>query len=502
MTSFEKGYAFFVKNASGITVSQSSGAYINSINNEIDKMIKSLNSLEGFSTASNVLKGDVAEFWHSGTFNIDAALKNSKDRVFVDRSHDFASADISSNFGKRYGLKYYSDGQASAKAQSISIFQRFKEYQSKGGTDTLEDFLAKRGYTDTDTILNDPIYTGQIRIIPRDQLEEATKWLERMIKTESARRLEQVYRYKETLSLLKDRLSNDKGIESIPLSKEEAEALAILAKQGKISAKELGFITEELINYEYVLQQAFKAGLTATTISIVLKVAPEIFKVIEHLIQGGQLDMEDFKRIGFAAISGGTEGFVRGSISAALTTCCKAGLLGATLKSVDPSVIGAITVITMNVLKNSVYVVAGKKSRRELAGELVRDMYISACSLLGGGISQALIEVPILGYMIGSFIGSLIGSFAYNVGYNAVISFCIDSGFTLFGLVEQDYTLPKEIMDEIGVKTFDYDTFEHKTFQPKTFTSKTFSVKTFDAKSLDIVYLRRGVIGVSRIGYI
>ena len=120
-----------------------------------------------------VLKGDAAEFWHAGTFNIDAALKDSQHRAFVDRSHDFASTDISTNFGDRYGLKYYIDARASAKAQSVSIFQRYKEYQGKGGSDSLEKFLSDRGYSEADTILSDPIYAGQIRIIPRDQLEDA-----------------------------------------------------------------------------------------------------------------------------------------------------------------------------------------------------------------------------------------------------------------------------------------------------------------------------------------
>lgn len=502
MNSFEEGYKFFVENASALTASQSSNVYINSINTEIDKLVNDLNSLEGFTTASNVLKGDVAEFWHGGTFNIAAALKASKDRVKVERVNGFASVDISSNFGIKFGLKYYSDGQASAKAQSVSIFQRFKEYQSKGGSDSLEEFLSKRGYTDFDKILNDPIYSGQIRVIPSDQLDVAIKWLEKMIKLESSRRPEQVYRYQETLSLLKDRLSNAKGVESIPLSREEAEKLAALAKQGKISANDLGLTTEELMGFEYVLQQAFKAGVSAATISLVLKIAPEIFKAIEHLVNEGQIDIDDFKKIGFAALSGSAEGFIRGSISATLTTCCKAGLLGVTLKSIDPSVIGAITVIAMNVLKNSVYVVAGKKSRQELTDELLRDMYVSACSLIAGGISQSIIEVPIIGYMIGSFIGSIIGSFTYNVGYNAVLSFCVETGFTMFGLVEQDYTLPKDVMEQLGIETFDYESFEYKTFETKSFEVKGFKQKTFEQKSLDIVYLRRGVIGVRRIGYI
>ena len=113
-----------------------------------------------------------------------------------------------------------------------------------------------------------------------------------------------------------------------------------------------------------------------------------------------------------------------------------------------------------------------------------------------------LIEVPVLCYMVGSFLGSLIGYFTYNAGYSVAISFCIDSGFTMFGLVEQDYTLPKEIIKEIGISTFDHETFEAKIFKPKTFEVKTFAVKSFEPATLDITFLRRGVIGVSKIGYI
>ena len=129
-------------------------------------------------------------------------------------------------------------------------------------------------------------------------------------------------------------------------------------------------------------------------------------------------------------------------------------------------------------------------------------MYTSACSLIGGGITQAFIEIPGLGYMIGSFVGSLIGTFTYNVGYKAVLSFCVDSGFTMFGLVEQDYVLPKELIKEIGIETFDYETFETSTFEPKSFAVSSFELDTFEPDTLDIHFLRRGVIGVSRIGYI
>lgn len=501
MAGFEEGYKFFAENYSAYTGAMLSDEYIAAVNDEIDKLLKDLNSLEGFKTATDILKGDVAEFWHAGTFNIDAALKDSQQRACVERSHDFASADISTSFGNRYGLKYYSDGQASAKAQSVSIFQRYKEYQGKGGADSLEKFLKERGYSEADTILADPIYAGQVRIIPRDQLDDAVAWLERMIKTEAARRPEQVYRYEETLALLSDRLKDNNGVESIPLSREEAERLALLAKRGGITADELELATENLIKYEHVLQQAFNAGTTAATISLVLKVAPEVYRAICYLIENGEVSKEQFKKIGFAAVSGSAEGFIRGSVSAALTTCCKAGLMGEALKYVDPTIIGAATVLTMNVLKNAGEVALGRKTRSELTGELVKDMYISTCSLIVGGIGQAMIEVPVVGYLLGSFLGSLVGTFTYNAGYKAALSFCVDSGFTMFGLVEQNYELPKEVLREIGIDTFDYETFEIDTFEPETFAVDSFEFGSFAPDTLGVTFLRRGVIGVNKVGY-
>lgn len=141
MVGFAEGYKFFVDNSSAIIGAEVSDSYIGAVNEEIYKLVRNLNTFEGFKTSSKMLKGDIAEFWHSGTFNIKAAVEGTEQRTFVDRSHDFASADISSNFGDRYGLKFYGDGQASAKAQSISIFQRFKEYQGSGGKDDLNKFL-------------------------------------------------------------------------------------------------------------------------------------------------------------------------------------------------------------------------------------------------------------------------------------------------------------------------------------------------------------------------
>ena len=81
------------------------------------------------------------------------------------------------------------------------------------------------------------------------------------------------------------------------------------------------------------------------------------------------------------------------------------------------------------------------------------------------------------------------------------MSFCCDTGFTCFGLVEQDYKIPDKILKEMKIKTFNFKTFEHKTFEHKSFEFKTFEHKTFKYQTIGLTFMSREVIGISKIGY-
>ena len=61
--------------------------------------------------------------------------------------------------------------------------------------------------------------------------------------------------------------------------------------------------------------------------------------------------------------------------------------------------------------------------------------------------------------------------------------------------------LPQEIMDEIGIEVFDYEKFEYDSFQYDNFRFDTFSPDTFQYDKFGITILRRGVIGVGKVGY-
>ena len=72
----------------------------------------------------------------------------------------------------------------------------------------------------------------------------------------------------------------------------------------------------------------------------------------------------------------------------------------------------------------------------------------------------------------------------------------------MFGLVDQNYTLPKEIIEQIGVDVFNYDKFDFQSFEHEQFQVDKFELEKFEPDVIDIVFLRRGVIGVRQIGYV
>lgn len=97
--------------------------------------------------------------------------------------------------------------------------------------------------------------------------------------------------YKETLQNLTDRIKDGNGVESRPLTKEEAEAIAALCKLGEFKPEDFGFSLNELITTEYLLKQALQAGFTSAMITLVMQMGPEIYKAIDYLIKNGEIEM-------------------------------------------------------------------------------------------------------------------------------------------------------------------------------------------------------------------
>ncbi len=497
--SFEQGYEEATKNAGAQYAGQMADQYVSKVNEAIDQLNNKLKSFEGSLKDTDILQGDVAEFWHGGTFDINAAINETDVPARVPRSHGLGSPDIKVG-DVEFGLKYYKDAQASANAQSKSYFQHFCKYKSESGRSdlTFDRFLAENGLSEN-ILWNDPIYSGQVRIIPSDQYEAAVEYLKWKIAKEQIIRPEQVKRYQETLDMLSTKVKHN-GTESVELSREDAQKLTQLAKEGKADVREFGITTEELMSFHHALAKGLKAGQTAGMITMVLKAAPHLYKCIEELISSGEIDEEEFKQLGIKALTGYAEGFVRGFLTGTLVTSCESGLLGASLKSVDPSIIGALVVVCMQAIQGACLVAEGKISKEEFIADISKTTFVAVCGVGTGMAFAAFTMGNTFAYMLGNFVGSLVGGFVYQELDDMVMALAVEKGWTFFGIVDQDYTLPDSVLKEIGLDLFEIDWFEPDVFKPDVFEFDEFEIDEF--KPDFITALRRGVIGVHRVGYI
>lgn len=501
---FREGYEYAIKDSIILYGSKIADQYVTRIEDAIDILLKDVNSFAGYQTDPSILQGDIAEFWHGDTFNINAAINESNFKTVVDRSHKLASPDIllkkDGELVKEIGLKYYKTAAASVQEQSKSYFQRFCEYRNKSGclNITMEQYLAENGISDN-ILETDPIYSGQIRIIPSDQYEEAINYLKIRIQKELLTRPEEVKRYQDTLNLLSKQIKASDGTNSIELSREASQELALIAKKGKFNPADYGISTEDLMTFNHALTQGVKAGTSAAIITMVLKTAPKLYQCLEKLMVDGGFNEKDLQELGFNALTGIAEGFVRGFISGTIITACETGIWGTALKGVNPCVIGALTAIMIQSMQDSFMIVKGKLTQQEFVSNLSKNVFVVSCGI-GLGTAITMLTACPFAYLLGNFVGSFIGSFAYIAVDNAFMSFAISSGWTFFGIVDQNYELPDQILDEMGVDIFDYEDFVVDDFSFDTYDFSDFSFDKYTPDFISII--RRGVIGVHQIGYI
>ena len=495
MEGVREGYEFFLQHAPGVAVGVATEDWISSISEQIEATIDNLESFTGSNKGIDFLSGDLMDFYHAGTANVDAAVKGLTPDFVVPRTTAFGSADIvRESTGEMWQVKYYKDPAASVKAQTVTYGEAAHNPATAAGAKAaLESGLVGE---------NDSVYGDMGRIVPEGHLEAGKEFATKRMAGNASTRPELVDRDQRFIEHGSERIETADGVRSSTMDRTGSKEMAVEVRDGQLDPEKWGLTIEQWVKLKDVLRKSVKAGMTAAVISAVLKAAPGIIKAIQYLVETGELDMEQVKAVGVAAVTGGAKGFLVGTISAATIGFCQSGMLGEALKDANPHVVAAIAVVAVNAICNGIQMARGKKTGREFVDEFARDSFVAACALIGGGITQAFIEIPVFGYLVGSLVGSIVGSVAYSVGKQAVIAFCVDSGFTMFGLVEQDYTLPDEVLKEIGAAVFDYEQFDYSAFEADEFQYEKFTFNAFVPDQIEMVFLRRGVIGVSKVGYV
>lgn len=444
-----------------------SDIYSKNIELSIENAINSLNSEAKRRTNvdENYLKGWLAEQWHSETFNINKTVKQNSDVWSKVANNNKSGEDIyfgnseSSNIAE---LKYYKNGENTAKA------------------------------------ISHPDYINKEKIVPSDQLKKVSEFAEKKSNSIESYRPEQAKNYQDTANRASDRLSID-DIESKPLSEDNAKKIAKdYKKNDKIDADKYSLNSENFVTWKDIAKQSGEAALHAAILSAAISSAPQIWKIINEYINDEKIDINSLSDKGATIINNSSNATLRGGIAAVLTSACRTGLLGRSLKHISPTAIGFATTMTINSIEYSLKLYQGKISKSEFVNFCIRDSFILTSAISGAVVGQMVIPIPLLGALIGNLVGASIGSISYQYFNNTLLGLSVKNGWTYFNLVNQNYTVNEDVLKSVG-----YDTINLKAFQVDNFEIDEFEVEQFCTnENLVFIPLKRGVIKPNFIGYI
>ncbi len=466
MEEFEEAFISTLNNMGGSLGAYEGKEFVENVQKVIDAGHAALK--ERFEQRINVpgeyVKGDLAEQWHAGTLKIDAAVQE-KENVWAEAlcdnitGQDIRYGDSSSSYLAE--LKYYKTGEDTAKA------------------------------------ISRPEYDASEKIVPSDQKQSVIESAQRLAKRNEMNRPEQAEHYQDTASRADDRLRVG-NVESKPLSEKDAkEMMQDLRNHGDIDPDKYGLNTESFITWSEIVKKAEDAGLHAFVFSAALTAAPCIWQILEEYISRGEINVNDLMVKGQTVFFSASKAGFKGGVAAGLTVALNSGLLGESFKNAPPLAVGMATTLALNAIAYSIRLHQGVITQREFAHYCLRDSFALIGGYQGAAIGQTLIPIPLFGALVGNLLGATLGAIVFEGMDTFFLKACVESGWTFWGIVKQEYGIPKEILQEAGYKIFTAKKFNRRIFEKKQFVKHDFYRHTLSIKPL-----RRGLITCNVIGYI
>lgn len=462
MSEFRRGFGLVAEQFVGDEIGRSVSRYADRVEASVEELIRDMAKVAVNDKDLHFAKGDVAELWHAGALNLDATQRGIPVAAFAPR--DASPIDVA--------LRGVADGQAA----------QLKFYG-------MADATAKA--------ISDPKYGGlDQKVVPSDQLE-GVREAARRLALGNPERPEVAESYAHTSRVVDDRLRID-GAESRPLTERESRELTEQLRQsGDIDRDGFGLTPQQVVRWEDILRESTAAGARAALIAAALQAAPYLVTIAKKGIESGELSARDFAPLGRAMPKAMLRSGLAGGITAAFVGAAKQELLGATLKSVDPTFISAAVVLSICTIENSFKVATGEMSAIEASVRTAEDAFSLAVAMGFGAIGSALIPVPVLGTLVGSIVGALVARLVVDGANEAVVSVAATTGWTFFGLVDQNYSVPAELLAASGWRTV-----ELKTLEPRQLQVDSLNARTFEPAAFDLRVLRRGVVSFRRVGYL
>ena len=493
MNDFDKGFEFSARHAAAVPAGMDTANWVNSVEAAIEELYSAMNSYNHYKNskaAQDSLKGFLAEEWAFGTANVDAAVKRVDAKGIRLDLHDLGSADVAWG-ADQYQLKFLTDPKNIARKLATTLRDSYNGRPKRYAELSFDEWVVEKGFAGKTP--DDLLYADMGGLIPSDKLEAAKQYTLMRIERAKGRGLdEEVRRWTKVRDNLTDRIKTPEGVKGRPATNEEMRRKAAdVSSKKKLDPADDGMTTSQLIAASDIVKQSLKAGGTAAALSAALSVAPEIYRAIDYLIAEGEIDDEHLKSIG----------------TAACTAAAAKGAFGETLKAAamgsrGANVIASLVVLTMETCRNSYLVASGQIELVEMANNMGQSVFSTVMMLGGAAVATALTGGATLPVLIGSFVGGAAGSMAFKPVSSCVMEVCIDSGVTFFGLVEQDYEVPKRLLSLLGIKGASIKTAKIKTAAVSTAPRlSASSVKTACLHTADVVFFERGLVGVNKVAY-
>lgn len=475
---FDSGFNWYLKENGLVFSSDSAAKLCTDIRTAIQETLNTLNTdVKGSKKRIGNLQGDMAEYYFARIFNLKAKASGSPYRAEVLRSTELGSVDVLiyetdaagnavPGSARPYSLKYYKSGKGAA-AQQVRTFgseyravltRKMKKDPSITSENyTFDDFLKERKLDNKGISEETLLYGGQTRLIPKAKMTSARKYLEALIKKEPDP--ERRKNLQTVLDLITDVLNSPDGkVGDIKLTRTKSEEIARAARKGKLDLDKLGFGIDDILTNKIIWEKSLHIGFISGCLTLAIDLAPQLIDIIRQLFSKGIVDVESLDLTGGLNDAGSS--FIVGTLTSALTFHASRETL---LSSVTPEMISFIVMMCYTSIVTTIKGYRDNLSGGEIANQLVQNTYIltwtyvgtsligpQIASGIGNIIGQAIGAVgnsvlPVVSTMLGTLIGAVLGGLTYKWLYDLGISLCVEKGYTFFGLVKQDYTIPEPL---------------------------------------------------------
>ncbi|MCK9521482.1 MAG: hypothetical protein M0R76_00360 [Proteobacteria bacterium] len=462
MTAFRRDYRNAIDNFGGGLAGQQVDAYGERVEQALDDVVRRMGDLAGSQKDIHYAKGDVAEAWHAGTFNVDTARRGLDASATAPRDASPIDVSMRGSSVEHAQLKYFRSPEDTAKA------------------------ISHPKYGDLDQ-----------KVVPSDQLDGVREAAARLAARNAQSRPEVADSYSHTANTADDRVRMD-GAESRPLSEREArELVKELREKQDVDREQFGLTPQQVIQWQDILREATTAAARAAIISAALQSAPYLVAIARKAWETGEISAKDFAPLAQALPATLLRSGVAGGLSAAIVGTARAGVLGGALQQVDPTFVAAGVTLAISAFETSIRAARGDITWPVAAKCISEDAIVLASAMGGAAIGQALIPIPMLGALVGNIVGAVVARLAIEQVNGVILGIAAETGWTVFGLVDQNYTVPGEILDASGWNVLDI-----RKLGPQAIELKRMQPINLALKNIDMKVLRRGVVSFGRVAYL